>query len=142
MTISPELLQLYHSSQYRMELPTQTCIVQIGALAPALDDYLRMQHCSQAVFVSAHNPRSHRLPAALNHTRHAALEQILIARRLRWLPGVGYATADMPSWPEEPGFLLLNISTDFGRSLGALFGQHAVLLMVPNQAAQLLLCQN
>ncbi len=142
MSFNPELLQAYNASHYRMALPLGACILQIGAPAPLLDDYMRAQQCRQSVFISAHNPGSRLLPAAINHTRHAALEQILIARRLHRLASVGYATPAMPDWPEEHGFLVLDISTEFACALGRLFGQHAVLLMMLNQPVQLLHCHN
>ena len=45
MSFNPELLQAYNASHYRMALPLGACILQIGAPAPVLDDYMRAQQC-------------------------------------------------------------------------------------------------
>ena len=137
--LAPSLLAAYHASLYRLHLPTQDCVVQIGARSLVLDDFLQQQHCQHACFISAHNPHSHRLPAALNHSRNAALVQILLARRLLCFPGLGYSADPHSDWPAEAGFLVLHTEAALAQSLAAVFGQNAVLLLQPEQPVALLL---
>ena len=140
MSVNSDLLHSYRQSRYRMQLPTGDCELLIGMPSRLLDDYLRSMACTDACFVSAHNPRSHRLPPALNRSRHAALEQLLQARRQRYCEGVGYATDTMSPWPAEPGFLVLDCGRELAAALGRLFGQNAVLVMHSGKPVELLCC--
>ena len=141
MPASNELELVFRQSHYRMVLPTCDCVLQIGNRAALLDDYLRTMNSREACFVSAHNPRSCRLPPALNQTRHAALEQLLLARQQRYRPGVGYGTVVMADWPPEPGFLVLNCGHELAVALGRLFGQYAVVFLQIGEPVQLLWCE-
>lgn len=141
MHLSTELLQTYRNSLYQVALPAGACVLQIGHRAERLDRFLHEQAYRQAAFVSADNPYSQILPAAINRSRRAALEQILIARKLCYLTAKGYSTATMPEWPVELGFLILGIEPAFARALGRSVGQHAVVFIHRDQAVELLLCR-
>lgn len=142
MTIAPSLLQAYHDSQYRIELAEQSCVLQIGRLAPALDTVLRQHASEYAIYITAHNPRSVLLPAAINQSRNAALEQILIARRLRYFPGTAYCTEQMAPWPAEHGFLVLQLGPQMASALARACDQHAVLVLRPEQPVTLQLTEH
>ncbi|NQD37681.1 DUF3293 domain-containing protein [Permianibacter sp. IMCC34836] len=139
--LAPELLQAYLDSHYRIAMPGDACVLQIGKHSPAMDALLHAEHSTSAAFISACNPCSRQLPAAINRSRNAALEQLLLARKLRYFPGVGYSTPTMPAWPPEPGFLILTITRQQARQLGAQFDQHALLFVEPGLPVELLFCQ-
>lgn len=140
MSLNAALLHAYLNSHYRVDLPSGACLLQTGQHSAQMDAFLHSEKSERACFVSAHNPYSRVLPAAINQTRHAALEQVLIARKLRYLTGVGHCTETMSAWPPEPGFLVLNLSATAAKALGRSAGQHAVVHVERSQAAQLLLC--
>lgn len=140
LMLTPELLQAYLDSQYRMEIPGGPCLLHIGQRAPAFDAFLQAEHSQTAAFLSACNPYSRQLPDAINRSRNAALEQVLLARKLRYFPGVGYSTPAMPAWPPEPGFLILDISRQLAANIGRYFGQHGLLFIEPGRPVALDRC--
>ncbi len=140
MSLTAALVHAYRNSHYRVALPDGSCVLQIDQCSAQMDAFLRVMNCEHASFISAHNPGSRLLPAAINHSRHAAMEQILMARRLRYFTGVGHSTEAMPAWPPEAGFLVLNFGATDARALGRSVGQHAVVYVECGQPVQLLFC--
>ncbi|HEX4911431.1 MAG TPA: DUF3293 domain-containing protein [Permianibacter sp.] len=139
MKLAPSLLAAYQSSHYRVHLPSGDCELQIGARSATLDACLRQQNCQHACFITAHNPRSHQLPATLNRSRNAALVQVLLARRLPFFAGVGYSADPDADWPAETSFLVLHTPVSLAHALAVSCGQNAVLIVQAERPVTLLL---
>ena len=73
--------------------------------------------------VTAWNPFSEELPAAVNAGRHAELCRRLGNDGLAWLPAVG--SSPDGGWAEE-SVAMVGIDRAAARALGREFGQHAV----------------
>ena len=84
MTLPPRLLNAYRRTRYSVE----QIEVTINRRSMPIDDIVdRLSRARAAVFVTAWNPRSHRMPAGWNQRMQAILKQRL--RRFRTLPAEG-----------------------------------------------------
>jgi hypothetical protein len=72
----PALLRAYRQTNYEVA-GTQ---VRIGRRSSAFDRLLLAHRARQAVFITAHNPFSRRMPAAWNHRMQFRLSQTLRRR--------------------------------------------------------------
>ncbi|HEY1934846.1 MAG TPA: DUF3293 domain-containing protein [Acetobacteraceae bacterium] len=127
MAVSPRLLLAYRRSRYTVG----DVDVRIGRACPAMDGFLARHNARSAVFVTAWNPRSRRMPEGWN-----ARMQRRLAKRLR---RVAYVSADGSGrgWHEE--HVLVFRPLPWVTGLAALFRQHAVVAVRRGRPARLVI---
>ena len=104
-----------------------TAVYKAGGLAFTLD----VEETGDILFsgrafaiVTAHNPRSEKLPDEENERRHKELERVLLERRATFGPSMGESPDG--AWREE-GVVVYDVSFEGALELGRMFEQHAVL---------------
>ena len=116
------LAAAFRATSYRVETVAGVFELRIGVPSAAFDEFLRQQKVSSWSVVTACNPGGVRADG------NNALRQQLLLKRLQTL---GYACwparniADDGQWPEEAGFLLLQVSEKEVCSLASEFFQLA-----------------
>lgn len=134
--IDPVILRAYRETEYRVYGDTPFSL-RIGQPSAPLAALHRAHGVDCSAFVTACNPFSEQLPPATNAERQSTLAQILVARGLRYRDGIGQHPSG--GWPGEPSFLVLGLSLDAARELGAQFGQNAIVWSGPDAVPQLVL---
>lgn len=100
--------------------------LEIDVPQPDFDAWLTRRGCSTYAILTAWNPRSTPLPAAVNAARQATLESLLRRRGLSFVPAAG--TDPEGEWPAEHGVCLLDPPPDAARELGVIYEQHAIVV--------------
>ena len=120
MPLSPALLAAYRATSYR------ACGVEvrIGRRVTGL--------AQPAVFLTAWNPRSRRMPAGWNRRMQQRLRACLAA-----CPELHAAEGSLRRWREE--MLLAGIPPARAVVLARRFRQHAVVVVMPGRPARLVL---
>ncbi len=108
----------------RAEFITEVQTLRIGAPHSVLDTWLREEGYACFAVITACNPRSIRLPTAINAARQAELVRLLTEAGAVFLPATGRDPSG--AWPDEPGILLLD-APELGRELGRRYGQNAIV---------------
>ncbi len=123
-TIDDDTVQAYRQTHYRVE-GRPSFILRIGVASTELVRLYKTFHSESAAFITACNPRSQRLDAATNTSRHDRLTQDLSAAGRVFLPGVGeHPDID---WPGESSYLVFGLSRDEAIALGRRYEQNAVV---------------
>jgi len=92
--------------------------LNVGIASPALAALHKASRVTTSAYITACNPRSQPLALAINIERQAALAQELKSRGLTFIDGVGqHPTAK--EWPGEASFLVLDLSLEAAKVLGA-----------------------
>jgi len=112
----------FRATSYRVHTAEGAFDLRIGSPDPAFDDFLRRQGISCWAVLTACNPGGVRDDDG-NRLRRMHLQQRL--QSLCWSFSLACNLADDPMWPEEPGFLLLQVSEQEVRSLASEFSQLA-----------------
>ena len=112
----------FRETSYRVDTAEGVFDLRIGRPDPAFDDYLRRQGVSCWAVLTACNPRGVRDDDG-NWLRRMCLQQRL--QTLGWSFCLACNLADDSTWPEEPGFLLLQVSEKEVCSLASEFVQLA-----------------
>lgn len=127
MRVSPLLLRAYRQTTYcAAGVP-----VRIGRRSPDLDALLRQHNARRAVFVTAWNPFSRRMPQGRNHRMQQRLRQRL--RRRTVLP----AHSGSGRWQEEQ--LLVLAALPWVAPIARLFRQNALVAIRCGGVARLYL---
>lgn len=123
----PQLQQAYRQTRYVVRPPTPAAPItlQVDGPCPQLDAWLTAHGFDCAAFITAYNPRSQALAAAENQTRMQALQAMLQAQELTWLPGEG--VPDQPGWQAEPSLLVPGLAETAACELAEQFEQYAVV---------------
>lgn len=112
----------FRETSYRVDTAEGVFDLRIGRPDPAFDDYLRRQGISCWSVLTACNPGGVRDDDG-NRLRRLRLQERL--QTLGWSFSLACNLADDSTWPEEPGFLLLQVSEQEVRSLASEFSQLA-----------------
>lgn len=112
----------FRATSYRVDTTDGVFDLRIGRPDPAFDDYLRRLGVSCWAVLTACNPGGVRDDDG-NRLRQMRLQQRL--QTLRWSYSIACNLSDDSTWPEEPGFLLLQVSEQEVRSLASEFSQLA-----------------
>ena len=112
----------FRATSYRVETAEGVFDLRIGRPDPAFDDFLRRKGVSCWAVLTACNPGGVRDDDG-NRLRQMRLQQRL--QTLRWSYSIACNLSDDSTWPEEPGFLLLQVSEQEVRSLASEFSQLA-----------------
>ena len=119
---TPALEAAFRATTYRVEIPGRSFRLRISQLDPAFDAFLRGRGVSEWCVVTACNPGG--LRRDNENPRRAARLAHRIAER-GWLGFPACNVADDGDWPDEPGFLLLQVGEAEARRLAAEFRQSA-----------------
>lgn len=133
--MDPHLLSAYRATCYRILLEPTPIDLRIGEANAAFDAWLAGIGAATAVFLTAWNPRSQRLPLADNRQRQQALLGDLQQRGHRYWPAQGLP--DAPDWTPEDSFVITSLPLTEATALAESFEQNAYLWLVAGQAAQL-----
>ncbi len=124
-TIPQDTITAYLQTHYRV-LGEAPFVLQIGAPSAALAALHTAKRVDCSAFITACNPYSQALGDADNAQRQADLAQELKTRGLAYLEGVGQHPSNQ--WKGESSFLVLGLSREAAKVLGARFEQNAVVL--------------
>lgn len=103
-------------------------------------DLMRLQQTEReqtSAFITACNPLGQIVEDAVNADRQAGLARELEARNLTFIPGVGQHPSN--EWPGEASFLVLGLSLEAAKALGAKYEQNAIVWCGSDGVAQLVL---
>ena len=132
------LLEAYQAALYEVEVNGKVCIIAVDRRLPAaIVEQLESHEISDAVFLSAANPRSRRCSDAQNAGRHQALLSALAVLGVSCLPGNGRDPDG--HWPDEPGVLAFGLGRKWAMQLAEEFGQNAYLEVVLGAPVRLVL---
>ena len=112
----------FRATSYRVDTAEGVFDLRIGRPDPAFDDFLRRQGVSCWAVLTACNPGGVRDDDG-NRQRRLRLQERL--QTLGWSFSLACNLADDRMWPEEPGFLLLQVSEKQVCSLASEFFQLA-----------------
>ena len=134
--IPRETIQAYLETHYRIhgDTPTTLMVGEANSTLAALHEEARVE-CS--AFITACNPFSQAYDDASNATRQDALARELRQRSLTVIDGVGQHPSN--NWPGEASFLALGLSLKAAKTLGAQYGQNAIIWSGADAVPQLIL---
>jgi hypothetical protein len=135
MATPGELEAAYRQSIYVVEAPRGNVLLEVGKASPELDLLMDCFEATVAAVITAANPRSRRLPAAENASRH---EQLLARHPAghRAVPTVAQDPRGV--WPDEHGILVFGLALGEAIGLARAFGQYAILWCRAGEPVQLL----
>lgn len=123
-TLSPDLVQAYRETHYRVSSPEELTLV-IGCRNEGLARLHRAFGAGCSAFVTACNPYSaHSMPEQ-NAERQSALAGHLRARGLAFVEGFGQHPEN--GWPAEASFLVFGMDLEASRILGMALEQNAIV---------------
>ena len=137
--LSDALRRAFIASSYCARLPTGAWLhLRIGEASPWLDARLARQGRERWSFLHAVNPGSLQLDDEENARRHRELAAALRADAAEWHEG--FSRADAGDWPDEPGYLVLDLELSVAVALARRFGQLAIVAGVRGSPAELHAC--
>ena len=124
----------FRATTYRVDTGTEVFDLRIGQPNLAFEVFLSGRRVSSWAVVTACNPGAVRSDAD-NVLRQAQLRDQLRARG--WSYCLACNVADAGNWPDEPGYLVLQISEPAARILAAAFDQRACVCGVTGSVPRL-----
>lgn len=118
------LIAAYRNTEYRVfSVPDVVFFIDRPCLA--LRDLFDEHAASSACFVTAYNPFSQLIYTRENEERQLKLISIVEESGWPWVRGEG--SDPTGQWPPEPSILVLQLNADEAETLGARFGQNAIV---------------
>ncbi len=117
-------IQAYLETHYQVHGFSPT-LLKIGEGNATLAAIHRSNGVEASAFVTACNPFSEPLDDAANAERQKILAVELTQRGLTFIEGVGQHPSN--DWAGEASFLVLGVSVEEAKELGARFGQNAIV---------------
>ncbi|AMV46907.1 DUF3293 domain-containing protein [Paraburkholderia caribensis] len=117
-------IQAYLETHYHVHGFSPT-LLKIGEGNATLAAIHRLNGVEASAFVTACNPFSEPLDDAANAERQKILAVELTQRGLTFIEGVGQHPSN--DWAGEASFLVLGVSVEEAKELGARFGQNAIV---------------
>ena len=111
--------------------------LRIGAENPVLAAVHKRHRVDCSAYVTAHNPYSQVLDDAANAQRHAELGRELRQRSLVAIEGVGRHPSN--GWAGETSYLILGLTLEAAKVLGACHQQNAIVWSDADAVPQLIL---
>ncbi len=130
-----EIERAYRNTIYLVDDPQGAFGLRLGEPSPRLDALLAAHGVTCWAYVTAWNPRSRPLPAAVNAVRHADLYARVAQSGYAVLPGRGQP--DSGDWAAEESLLILGMDEAAALALGAQFGQQAIVIGTADGTAEL-----
>jgi len=115
-------------------------ILKVGMESKALKKMLTQNRVDTAVFITAWNPYGEILSNGENQARNKLLVNELNLRSLKFINGFGQDPSGQ--WAGEVSFLVLGISLEASKKLGAQFEQNAVIWSDNDAIPQLILLRS
>ena len=135
--ISPSTVQAYRKTDYRVHRNAPLTL-NVGIASPALAALHQAEGVTTSAFITACNPHSEDVGDLVNAQRQSALADELKSRCLRFIDGIGQHPTNT-EWPGEASFLVLNLSLEAAKLLGAQHDQNAIIWCGPDAVPQLIL---
>ena len=135
--ISPDKLQAYEVTHYRVQDGATAFVLRSGQHSPELASRYKGIGTDCAVFITAFNPLGQKQIDAANEAAHARLGEQLRAASDHVVEGEGADPAG--HWPAEKSYLAFGIDADTARELGGHYQQDAVVWIGMDAVPQLLL---
>ncbi|MGY6586654.1 MAG: DUF3293 domain-containing protein [Wenzhouxiangella sp.] len=127
----------YRATDYRV-LATPPLVLAVGRPSPGLACLFQTHRVSQAVFITAWNPRSQATDGKANQAAQEALKQRLLTKTDCLYPAEG--VAQQGEWQPEPSFLALGIDRPTAIALAREFGQNAIVWAGSDACPRLIAC--
>jgi hypothetical protein len=128
----------YRATSYWVETQRVAIRMRVGERNELLDFVLEENMATRWAFITAHNPGSIRQTGAANVGRQRELRQRVARLGLTTLDGRGIG--DRGDWAPEESILILGLSDEAARGIGAAFGQVAVLYGESGDTPRLVFC--
>ena len=135
--IDPSTIQAFLGTDYRVHGDTPMTL-NVGVASPTLADLHKASRVTTSAFITACNPFSQALDEAANIQRQVALASELKSRGLTFIEGIGQHPTNK-EWRGEPSFLVLNLSLEAAKALGARHEQNAIIWCGADAVPQLIL---
>ena len=135
-TIDAATIQAYRGTEYRVD-GDQPFVLRIGDQSPALAAVHKRHRVNCSAYVTAHNPHSQSLDDAVNAQRHAELGRELRQRSLVAVEGLGQHPSN--GWKGEASYLVLGLTLEAAKVLGARHEQNAIVWSDADALPQLIL---
>ena len=134
--VTEALIQAYRETHFIAYQPKRL-VLQVGSHYAELAQLHAQFGARSSAFITACNPFSQEVGAAINVERTIRLEADLRETRFKYFEGVG----EHPSgnWPGEVSFLVLGIPLEAARALGSRHEQNAVVWSDADAVPQLIL---
>lgn len=129
-------VQAYRETEYRV-YGDEPFTLQVGLLSEPLSRLYQCYRVDCSAFITSCNPFSRLVDDADNVARHAALGEELSRRSLASVEGFGQHPSNQ--WPGERSYLILGVSLEAARKLGATLEQNAILWTGADATPQLIL---
>jgi Protein of unknown function (DUF3293) len=137
--VTDRLRDAYRSTTFRVLAPAGPIDIRVGQPCPDLDALVGGDGAHCWAYLTAWSPGGRTLPAAENERRNHALRHRLRATGATVLPGSGIG--DDPAWPPEDSLLAVGLDRSTAATLGADFGQDAIVVGDRHAPAELLWCR-
>ena len=134
--IDKDTIKAYHETHYRIEGDVRMTLL-VGTRNASLAALHEVTKVESSAFVTGCNPFSKPFDPAANAQRQEALAQELTELRVKVIDGIGQHPSG--EWPGEPSFLVLGLSLDAAKELGARYEQNAIIWAGPDAVPQLVL---
>jgi hypothetical protein len=135
-TIDAATIQAYRETEYRVD-GDQPFILRIGEQSPVLAALHKRHRVDCSAYVTACNPYSQALEDAANAQRHAELGRELRQRSLAVIEGLGQHPSN--GWEGEASSLVLGLTLEAAKVLGARHEQNAIVWSDADAVPQLIL---
>jgi hypothetical protein len=134
--LAPELISAYNATNFRVNAdPVFT--LHIGKESEELKRLFKNHSVTNAAFITAWNPFGQSLPDEENQVRDKQLKDELLIRSLKFIDGFGQDPSGQ--CVGEDSFLVLGISLETSKKLGAQFEQNAIVWSDSNAVPNLIL---
>jgi len=134
--LDKDLISAYEVTNFHVK-SDPAFILNVNKVSEDLKTLYKQSRVDSAVFITAWNPYSKSLSNEENQLRNNDLENELNLRSLRFINGFGQDPQGQ--WPGEESFLVLGISLEASKKLGAQFEQNAIVWADRDAISQLVL---
>lgn len=122
--LDQDLISAYKVTNFHVKAePAFT--LNVGKVSEELKTLFKQNDFSNAAFITACNPYSRSLSDLENQARNDQLEKVLNLHSLKFMNGFGQDP--LGQWSGEDSFLVLGISLETSKKLGAQFEQNAIV---------------
>lgn len=123
-TLSPNLIKAYEATEFHvMTMPP--FVLGVNRYCGKLDRLFKNWEATSAAFITAYNPYSESLAAEENALRNQRLQADI--KNLGFRSIVGFGKHPVGKWEAEDSLLVLGMSLDGAKELGAKYGQNAIV---------------
>lgn len=135
--IAIELISHYIAADYQINVESNIINFHINRYSEPLSQLLTVSDYSHAIFITAFNPRSHKLSITENLARNVQLRLKLNHTCPKVIAGRSADSSGV--WPVEDSFLALGLDVETGKILAREFGQNAIIWIKKDAIPRLVL---